>query len=39
MKEDINRFLTYLSVEKGFSDNTLDAYKNDLSQLAIFIEE
>ena len=30
MKEDIERFLTYLSVEKGFSDNTLFAYRNDL---------
>jgi len=39
VKEDINRFLTYLAVEKGFSENTLDAYKNDLSQLASFIEE
>ncbi|MFC1928094.1 site-specific tyrosine recombinase XerD [Chloroflexota bacterium] len=39
MKEDIIRFLTYLSVEKGFSDNTLAAYRNDLSQLASFIEE
>ncbi len=39
MKEDINRFLTYLSVEKGFSDNTLDAYKNDLTQLAGFADE
>ena len=39
MKEDIERFLTYLSVEKGFSDNTLAAYHNDLSQLASFLEE
>jgi len=39
VKEDINRFLTYLSVEKGFSENTLAAYQNDLSQLAAFIEE
>ncbi|MFC2021050.1 site-specific tyrosine recombinase XerD [Chloroflexota bacterium] len=39
MKEDINRFLTYLSVEKGFSENTSEAYRNDLSQLASFIEE
>ena len=39
MKEDIERFLTYLSVEKGFSENTLAAYQNDLSQLASFIEE
>lgn len=39
MKEDIERFLTYLSVEKGFSENTLAAYRNDLSQLATFVEE
>lgn len=39
MKEDIERFLTYLSVEKGFSENTLAAYRNDLSQLASFVEE
>ena len=39
MKDDIERFLTYLSVEKGFSDNTLFAYRNDLSQLASFAEE
>ncbi|MFC1985108.1 site-specific tyrosine recombinase XerD [Chloroflexota bacterium] len=39
MKEDIERFLTYLSVEKGFSGNTLAAYRNDLSQLASFVEE
>ncbi len=30
MKDDIERFLTYLSVEKGLSDNTLLAYRNDL---------
>ncbi len=39
MKEDIERFLTYLVVEKGFSDNTSAAYDNDLSQLASFVEE
>jgi len=39
VKEHIERFLTYLSVEKGFSDNTLAAYHNDLSQLASFAEE
>ncbi|MFC1939537.1 site-specific tyrosine recombinase XerD [Chloroflexota bacterium] len=39
MKEDIERFLTYLSVEKGFSSNTLAAYRNDLSQLASFVKE
>ena len=39
MKEDIERFLTCLSVEKGFSANTLSAYRNDLTQLAAFAEE
>ena len=39
MKEDIEHFLTYLSVEKGFADNTLAAYRNDLSQLVSFVEE
>lgn len=37
MKEDIEQFLTFLAVEKGFSDNTLTAYRNDLSQLAAFV--
>ena len=39
MKEDIERFLTYLSVEKGFSGNTVDAYRNDLNNLADFAEK
>ena len=39
MKEDINRFLTYLAVEKGLSENTIAAYHNDLYQLASFVEE
>ena len=39
MKEDIDSFLSYLAVEKGFSENTVVAYRNDLYQLASFIEE
>ncbi len=39
MKEEINSFLNYLAVEKGFSGNTLDAYRNDLQQLAGFAGE
>ena len=39
MKEDINSFLTYLSVEKGYSENTVAAYRNDLCQLADFAAE
>jgi integrase/recombinase XerD len=38
MKEDIDNFLNYLAVEKGFSRNTIDAYQNDLYQLAGFVE-
>jgi len=39
MKEDIDNFLNYIKVEKGLSRNTIDAYKNDLNQLASFVEE
>ena len=39
MREEINSFLNYLTVEKGFSENTTAAYHNDLYQLADFIEE
>ena len=39
MKEDIERFLAYLEVEKGFSGNTLAAYRNDLNDLAAFVED
>ncbi len=39
MKEAINSFLTYLTVEKGFSPNTIAAYRNDLKQLAEFATE
>jgi len=39
VKEEINSFLNYLTVEKGFSVNTLDAYRNDLQQLASFAGE
>lgn len=39
MDEGINSFISYLSVEKGFSNNTLDAYKNDLSQFVEHIRK
>ena len=38
MREEIKSFLNYLVVEKGFSENTLAAYQNDLHQLADFVE-
>jgi len=33
VKEEINSFLNYLMVEKGFSTNTTSAYRSDLLQL------
>jgi integrase/recombinase XerD len=39
LREEINSFLNYLTVEKGFSGNTVEAYRNDLQQLAGFAEE
>lgn len=38
MREAIESFLNYLRVEKGFSNNTVEAYRNDLYQLADFAE-
>ncbi|MDH4068026.1 MAG: tyrosine-type recombinase/integrase [Dehalococcoidia bacterium] len=37
MKRDIEAFLEYLSRDKGYSRNTLAAYRNDLAQMAAFI--
>ena len=39
MRQEIQSFLNHLSIEKGFSPNSTDAYRNDLSQLADFVEE
>ena len=39
VRDDIAKFLAYLKAEKGLTDNTSFAYKNDLSQLATFVEE
>ncbi len=38
IKEEIESFLNYLTVEKGYSDNTVMAYRNDLSDLSSFAE-
>lgn len=38
IKADIDNFLNYLIVEKGFSGNTKEAYHNDLTQLAEFAD-
>ncbi len=39
MKEPIANFLNYLSVEKGYSENTIVAYRNDLTRLADFAKK
>jgi integrase/recombinase XerD len=38
MREKIQQFLDYIVMEKGYSENTLAAYRNDLSQFADFLE-
>jgi integrase/recombinase XerD len=37
MKLDIDAFLQYSTKEKGYSQNTVVAYRNDLTQMAAFI--
>lgn len=39
MREAISNFLDYLTVEKGLSQNTIEAYRNDLQQLGDFMQE
>ena len=38
-RELIEQFLTTLQAQKGFSGNTLAAYRNDLSQFADYMDE
>jgi integrase/recombinase XerD len=38
-REPIEQFLTNLQAQKGFSGNTLAAYRNDLTQFANFLSE
>ena len=39
MREHVDSFLNHLVVEKGFSWNTLEAYRNDLYQLINYLQE
>ncbi len=39
MKEPIDNFLNYLSVEKGYSEHTIAAYRNDLTGLTEFAKK
>ena len=38
MRESVERFLSYMTVERGVSPNTVAAYRNDLHQLADFMK-
>lgn len=37
MEESVRNFLVYLTTVKGFSNNTTEAYRNDLGQLTIYV--
>jgi len=39
MIEPIESFLNYLTVEKGYSEHTIAAYRNDLTALADFAQK
>ncbi len=39
MIDPIKRFLNFLTVEKGLSPNTIEAYKNDIKKLQKYIEK
>jgi integrase/recombinase XerD len=39
MREKVEDFLNFITVEKKYSDNTIAAYQNDLSQFAAFAQE
>jgi integrase/recombinase XerD len=38
MKEEVEQFLEYIATEKEYSNNTLAAYRNDLSQFTAFLQ-
>jgi integrase/recombinase XerD len=39
MQEILNRYLNYLTVEKGLSANTLESYSRDLKKFIAFLED
>ncbi|HRX04494.1 MAG: site-specific tyrosine recombinase XerD [Anaerolineae bacterium] len=39
MQEQIDEFLDYVATERGYSENTLAAYRNDLGQFAEFLSD
>ena len=39
MQEQIQDFLNFLDTEKGYADNTIAAYRNDLTQFLRYLEQ
>ena len=39
MEQDVQQFLSFMSVEKGASANTISAYRNDLQQFGSYLHE
>ncbi|MEP7199559.1 MAG: site-specific tyrosine recombinase XerD, partial [Chloroflexota bacterium] len=39
MQEQIQSFLKFITVEKGYAQNTLSAYQNDLNQMAAHLQK
>ena len=39
MQEEITRFLEYLKIDRDCSDNTIAAYRNDITQFYQFIQD
>ena len=39
MQEQIQNFLNFLDTEKGYADNTIAAYRNDLTQFLRYLEQ
>ncbi|MBN2544028.1 site-specific tyrosine recombinase XerD [bacterium] len=38
-KEYLEQFISYIMLERGYSDNTLDAYRRDIGKFLAFLEE
>src|SRR5512136_1768070 len=39
MEQHLEKFLSWLVAEKGYSENTIAAYRNDLSQFSKFVRD
>ena len=39
MHDQIQAFLKFITVEKGYAQNTLSAYQNDLNQMSGYLKQ